>query len=202
MVFSGRDGLQECRLEYVWSGRGLVLTDAWPQVQAAFVPDIWRSELENISRRLSAITSLSLFDEISSPFVSLRSLFFITQFMTNAWNAFWISGNRENLVTALIINEQNIIEKPVIKNNHSFFILYYFSCRTGCILARCYFPPAPESCMVHPCLISEISMKGSNWGKGWPDSCFPKSYFRNFMSFPAGLSRPEQDMIMNDIEKT
>ncbi|WP_057915129.1 DUF2515 family protein [Peribacillus muralis] len=49
------------------------------------------------------------------PLFYLGRFFFITQFMTNAWNAFWKHGNREQLVTALIINEQNIIEKPVIK---------------------------------------------------------------------------------------
>lgn len=55
------------------------------------------------------------------PLFHLGRFFFITQFMTNAWNAFWISGNRENLVTALIINEQNIIEKPVIKKQSFVF---------------------------------------------------------------------------------
>ncbi|AOH55473.1 hypothetical protein ABE28_014035 [Peribacillus muralis] len=55
------------------------------------------------------------------PLFHLCRFFFITQFMTKAWNAFWKHGNKEKLVTALIINEQNIIEKPVIKKQSFVF---------------------------------------------------------------------------------
>jgi hypothetical protein len=55
------------------------------------------------------------------PLFHLCHYFFITKFMTNQCKSFWKHRNREKLVTALIINEQNIIEKPVIKKQSFVF---------------------------------------------------------------------------------
>ncbi|MFF2286536.1 DUF2515 family protein [Peribacillus butanolivorans] len=55
------------------------------------------------------------------PLFHLCHYFFITKFMTNQWKSFWKHRNHEKLVTALIINEQNIIEKPVIKKQSLVF---------------------------------------------------------------------------------
>lgn len=55
------------------------------------------------------------------PLFHLCHYFFITKFMKNEWYSFWKHGNREKLVTALIINEQNIIEEPVIKKQSFVF---------------------------------------------------------------------------------
>ena len=55
------------------------------------------------------------------PLFHLCHYFFITKFMTNQWKSFWKHRNHEKLVTALIINEQNIIEKPVIKKQSFVF---------------------------------------------------------------------------------
>ncbi|MBP1969576.1 hypothetical protein J2Z83_001683 [Virgibacillus natechei] len=38
-----------------------------------------------------------------------------SQFMINEWYHFWKSNNQERLMIALIINEQNVIQTPVIK---------------------------------------------------------------------------------------
>ncbi|MGE7764790.1 DUF2515 family protein [Peribacillus sp. NPDC096540] len=55
------------------------------------------------------------------PLFHLCRYFFITKFMTNQWKSFWEHRNHEKLATALIINEQNIIEKPVIKKQSFVF---------------------------------------------------------------------------------
>ena len=43
--------------------------------------------------------------------------FFVTSFMEKEWEVFWEYGNRKRLMTALIINEQNVIQKPVIEDS-------------------------------------------------------------------------------------
>ena len=42
--------------------------------------------------------------------------FFVTAFMEREWERFWEHGDRKRLMTALIINEQNVIQKPVVEN--------------------------------------------------------------------------------------
>ncbi|GAB6255935.1 hypothetical protein PSKAS_14570 [Peribacillus sp. N1] len=55
--------------------------------------------------------------------------------------------------------------------------------------------------MDRPFRILEISIKGLNWGKGWPAFYFLKICFRYSMNFPAGQNQRVPDMIMNNIEK-
>ncbi|KGP93099.1 hypothetical protein N780_12340 [Pontibacillus chungwhensis BH030062] len=43
----------------------------------------------------------------------------VSRFMIKEWESFWHTNDKERLVKALIINEQNVIEKPVIQ--HPFF---------------------------------------------------------------------------------
>ena len=42
--------------------------------------------------------------------------FFVSSFMEKEWESFWEYGNCKRLMTALIINEQNVIQKPVIED--------------------------------------------------------------------------------------
>lgn len=42
--------------------------------------------------------------------------FFVTSFMEKEWECFWETGNCKRLMTALIINEQNVMQKPVIED--------------------------------------------------------------------------------------
>lgn len=42
--------------------------------------------------------------------------FSVSFFMRQEWDLFWKERNEERLITSLIINEQNVIEKPVIKD--------------------------------------------------------------------------------------
>ncbi|WP_406564883.1 DUF2515 family protein [Bacillus alkalisoli] len=46
----------------------------------------------------------------------LLHAFSVSVFMEQEWEVFWSCKNEERLVTSLIINEQNMIDHPVIKN--------------------------------------------------------------------------------------
>ncbi|OLO42524.1 hypothetical protein BTR23_00460 [Alkalihalophilus pseudofirmus] len=54
----------------------------------------------------------------------LLNYFGVSQFMVNEWHFFWEFRNLERLCTALIINEQHYIQKPVIE--HPFFSKHVF----------------------------------------------------------------------------
>lgn len=54
------------------------------------------------------------------PLFHLGPYFYNTNFITNQWYTFWEHGDQERLITALIINEQNIIE-PIIKKRSIVF---------------------------------------------------------------------------------
>ncbi|RLL48535.1 DUF2515 domain-containing protein [Oceanobacillus piezotolerans] len=53
------------------------------------------------------------------PLFQLLTYFHVSKFMIKEWLHFWKTKDRERLMTSLIINEQNIIEHPVI--NQPFF---------------------------------------------------------------------------------
>src|SRR5699024_8489363 len=55
----------------------------------------------------------------------LLRFFCVSSFMEKEWKRFWIVNDRERLLTCLIINEQNIIQKPVI--THPFYKQSVFS---------------------------------------------------------------------------
>lgn len=50
------------------------------------------------------------------PMFHLLSYFHVSQFMVGEWVRYWEKGDRERLLHALIINEQNLIQKPVIEH--------------------------------------------------------------------------------------
>ncbi|MDN4522855.1 DUF2515 family protein [Fictibacillus fluitans] len=50
------------------------------------------------------------------PFFSLLSSFNVSAFMQKEWCVFWQKGDEERLWTSLIINEQHLIQKPVIEH--------------------------------------------------------------------------------------
>ena len=64
--------------------------------------------------------------KIKRPLFHLCPYFFITDFIINEWYSFWEGGNRERLITALIINEQNIIEPIIKKRSLVFHSILFF----------------------------------------------------------------------------
>lgn len=53
------------------------------------------------------------------PMFHLLKYFQVSLFMEKEWNAFWLHQDRKRLLFSLIINEQNVIQKPVI--HHPFY---------------------------------------------------------------------------------
>ncbi|MBP2241338.1 hypothetical protein J2Z40_001900 [Cytobacillus eiseniae] len=54
--------------------------------------------------------------KIKRPMFHLLKFFHVSTFMVREWKQFWRERNMQRLMIALIINEQNIIQKPVIKH--------------------------------------------------------------------------------------
>ncbi|PKG24092.1 DUF2515 family protein [Niallia nealsonii] len=66
-----------------------------------------------------AFPQLLLYDystKYNRPLFHLLKYFSVSSFMEKEWNLFWENRNQTRLMTSLIINEQNLIEKPIIKN--------------------------------------------------------------------------------------
>ena len=74
----------------------LIFLDAFPQLM-----------LHELSKRYNS----SLF--------YLLKYFHVSEFMQREWQIFWETKDRKRLMNALIINEQNVIQKPVI--SHPFY---------------------------------------------------------------------------------
>lgn len=71
----------------------LIFLDAFPQIM-----------LHELSKRYN------------TSFFHLLKHFHVSQFMQKEWLNFWETKDRKRLMTALIINEQNVIQQPVIKH--------------------------------------------------------------------------------------
>ncbi|SDJ68037.1 DUF2515 family protein [Sediminibacillus albus] len=54
--------------------------------------------------------------QLNQPLFELLPRFHVTRYMEEEWRYYWQYQNRNRLMRSLIINEQNVIEQPVIKN--------------------------------------------------------------------------------------
>ena len=54
--------------------------------------------------------------KINAPMFHLLKFFHVSNFMEEEWGVFWKYRDKKRLMNSLIINEQHIIEKPVIQN--------------------------------------------------------------------------------------
>lgn len=54
--------------------------------------------------------------QMQRPLFYLLSYFNVSAFMQKEWAKFWHEKNRQRLLTALIINEQNVIQTPIIEH--------------------------------------------------------------------------------------
>jgi Protein of unknown function (DUF2515) len=63
------------------------------------------------------------------PMFHLLKFFQVSSFMEEEWNFYWENKNKKRLMNSLIINEQNVIQQPVIENttikHHVFHYLPY-----------------------------------------------------------------------------
>ncbi|RSK27391.1 DUF2515 domain-containing protein [Bacillus sp. HMF5848] len=68
---------------------------------------------------LDAYPQLLLYEKskiVGKPLFYLLSNFNVSQFMEKEWNYYWHCKDKTRLMYALIINEQNVIQKPVIES--------------------------------------------------------------------------------------
>ncbi|MFC4557351.1 DUF2515 family protein [Virgibacillus kekensis] len=56
--------------------------------------------------------------ELNKPMFHLLPAFHVSRFMVKEWFIFWEDQDEHRLMTALIINEQNVIHQPVIKQSY------------------------------------------------------------------------------------
>jgi len=57
----------------------------------------------------------TLSKQLNKPQFKLLSYFHVSQYVINEWEIFWHSQNKHRLINALIINEENVIHKPIIE---------------------------------------------------------------------------------------
>jgi hypothetical protein len=85
----------------------LIFADAFPQLQV-----------------------YALSKRYKKPYFYLLDEFSVSTFMQNEWLHFWKTHNKDRLCTALIINEQHVIQQPVLEQpifkKHVFHSLPYF----------------------------------------------------------------------------
>ena len=79
----------------------LIFQDAYPQL---------------LLYHYSMLTKQSLFH--------LLKYFHVSLFMEKEWNQFWLYKDRKRLLYSLIINEQNVVQYPVV--HHPFYRRYVF----------------------------------------------------------------------------
>lgn len=66
-----------------------------------------------------AFPQLLIYDystKINAPMFHLLKYFHVSSFMEEEWKLFWEAGDKKRLMNSLIINEQHIIQSPVIEN--------------------------------------------------------------------------------------
>ncbi|WP_235864027.1 DUF2515 family protein [Sutcliffiella halmapala] len=166
-------------------GRWYTLALSWNQR----FPLFYTYELANWMIFQDAFPQLLLY-ELSSyynkPLFHLLKEFHVSCFMESEWERFWLEGDEKRLVTSLIINEQNLIQQPVLQNHvlkkKVFKTLVYF------LQDLCHF-----NCVIFPTLEGKLygySVHGfqklSNrieLGKKLAALLFSESYYEKFHEF-------------------
>lgn len=81
--------------------------------------------------------------KINRPMFHLLHFFNVSSFMENEWNVFWRERNQKRLMISLIINEQNVIQKPVIEHpvyRERVFQSFFFSMQDWLHFSSVLFP--------------------------------------------------------------
>ncbi len=63
--------------------------------------------------------------KVKQPMFHLLRYFQVSSYMEHEWFRFWIGKNSNRLLNSLIINEQNVIQKPVIKHSDYKIKVFY-----------------------------------------------------------------------------
>ncbi|WP_077621769.1 DUF2515 family protein [Sediminibacillus massiliensis] len=117
---------------------GWNITDLKTPLFSEFLPEHIRWQLFSTYERANWLIFSDAFPQLVTyqlskdhkrPLFDLLPSFNVSSYMVSEWMAFWEKGVENRLMNALIINEQNVIQQPVIKNRyyrkHVFFNFPY-----------------------------------------------------------------------------
>ena len=136
-----------------------------------------------------AFPQLLLYDystKYNKPLFHLLKYFSVSSFMEKEWNVFWEKRNQQRLMTSLIINEQNVIEKPIIKNHdykrevfHSLAYLFQDLFHFSAVLF-----PTLEGCLYGSSVADFTSLdKRIEFGKELANILFHSDLYEDFFRF-------------------
>ncbi|MBM7703318.1 DUF2515 family protein [Metabacillus iocasae] len=138
------------------------------------------------------------------PYFYLLPHFGVSSFIIKEWQLFWIKGDQKRLRTSLIINEQNIIQRPVIE--HPFYKKKVFRSFVFTFQDFLHF-----SCVLFPTIDGEIFgcsvhdfwklTKRIELGKKLAQILFNPTHFESFLCFsrqtPHTGSRHDYEQYLN-----
>ncbi len=110
---------------FVSRNAGWNMTDLEGEIFSKLIPKPYREILFLTYERANwlifsdAYPQLLLYEaskKVGEPLFHLLKCFHVSKFMEKEWIKFWNEKDVERLCTALIINEQNVIQKPVIQD--------------------------------------------------------------------------------------
>ncbi len=112
--------------------------------------------------------------------------FHVTPFMQNIWASFWKNHNKELLLYSLIINEQNLIQRPVIEHpvyEKKVFKTWLFLLQDWFHYSSVLFPTI--SGQVYGCSVHDFRKVTCriDLGKKLADILFQPSHYQQFLDF-------------------
>lgn len=136
-----------------------------------------------------AYPQLLLYDystKMNAPMFHLLKYLDVSSFMEKEWKLFWINPDKKRLMTALIINEQNVIQNPVIKH-HVFkkrvFNTLMFSFEDSLHFSTVLFPTCEGELYGASVNGFKSVNKRIDLGKRLADLLFNKYYYPLFLEF-------------------
>ncbi|WLR56582.1 DUF2515 domain-containing protein [Mesobacillus subterraneus] len=110
-MVSRNGGYSMCDLEGEWFPKMLA-----PPIRQRLFLTYERANWLIFRDAFSQLTLYSYSTKKKTPMFHLLKFLDVSTFMEKEWQLFWERGDKKRLLTALIINEQNVIHKPVIKH--------------------------------------------------------------------------------------
>lgn len=122
---SHKEIIWACLASFVSRNAGWNMTDLEGETFSKLIPKGYREILFLTYERANwlifsdACPQLLLYEaskQQEKPLFHLLKFFGVSRFMEEEWNTFWLKKDVMRLCTALIINEQHVIQKPVIED--------------------------------------------------------------------------------------
>lgn len=139
--------------------------------------------------------------KMNRPMFHLLKYLDVSEFMEKEWNVFWKTRDKKRLMISLIVNEQNVIHRPVIKH-HVFkkrvFNSYMFAFEDWFHFSTVLFPTCEGELYGASVNGFKSVSKRINLGKRLADILFDRRYYPLFLEFAL---KTEHTASRNDYEK-